>query len=206
MPVAYTALDPALAHPVAGVRFAAVQAGVRKANRYDLLLAQFDEGTAVGGVFTQSRFAAAPVQVCREHLLAGSAIRALVVNTGIANAATGDLGLTNAKASCASVAVALGVAANQVLPFSTGVILEHLPMDRISAGINAAAAEIKAGKLAAWDRVAQTIMTTDTVYKLASAGHGRWQDGQRNRYRQGGRHDPAQYGHHAVVHLHRRRH
>ena len=169
MPVAYAALDPALAHPVAGVRFAAVQAGVRKANRYDLLLAQFDEGTAVGGVFTQSRFAAAPVQVCREHLLAGSAMRALVVNTGIANAATGELGLANARASCASVATALGVAANQVLPFSTGVILEHLPMDRISAGINAAAAEIKAGKLAAWDRVAQTIMTTDTVYKLASA-------------------------------------
>ena len=169
MPVAYTALDPALAHPVAGVRFAAVQAGVRKANRYDLLLAQFDEGTAVGGVFTQSRFAAAPVQVCREHLLAGSAIRALVVNTGIANAATGELGLANARASCSSVAAALGAAASQVLPFSTGVILEHLPMDRISAGINAAAAEIKAGKLAAWDRVAQTIMTTDTVYKLASA-------------------------------------
>lgn len=168
MPVAYTALVPALAHPVAGVRFAAVQAGVRKANRYDLLLAQFDEGTAVGGVFTQSRFAAAPVQVCREHLLAGSAIRALVVNTGIANAATGELGLANARASCASVAAALGIAANQVLPFSTGVILEHLPMDRINAGVNAAAAEIKAGKLAAWDRVAQTIMTTDTVYKLAS--------------------------------------
>lgn len=168
MPVAYTALDPALAHPVAGVRFAAVQAGVRKVNRYDLLLAQFDEGTTVGGVFTQSRFAAAPVQVCREHLAAGSAIRALVVNTGIANAATGELGLTNARASCASVAAALGVAANQVLPFSTGVILEHLPMDRIGAGINAAASEIKAGKLATWDRVAQTIMTTDTVYKLAS--------------------------------------
>ena len=168
MPVAYTALDPALAHPVAGVRFATVQAGVRKVNRYDLLLAQFDEGTTVGGVFTQSRFAAAPVQVCREHLAAGSAIRALVVNTGIANAATGELGLTNARASCASVAAALGVAANQVLPFSTGVILEHLPMDRIGAGINAAASEIKAGKLATWDRVAQTIMTTDTVYKLAS--------------------------------------
>jgi len=169
MPVAYAALDPALAHPVAGVRFAAVQAGVRKANRYDLLLAQFDEGTTVGGVFTQSRFAAAPVQVCREHLLAGSAMRALVVNTGIANAATGELGLANARSSCVSVASALGVAANQVLPFSTGVILEHLPMDRISAGINAAAAEINAGELAAWDRVAQTIMTTDTVYKLASA-------------------------------------
>jgi glutamate N-acetyltransferase / amino-acid N-acetyltransferase len=169
MPVSYTALDPALAHPVAGVRFAAVQAGVRKPNRYDMLVAEFAEGTTVGGVFTQSRFAAAPVQVCREHLAASANIRALVVNTGIANAATGELGLTNAKASCATVAVALGVNANQVLPFSTGVILEHLPMDRINAGINAAAGEIKANKLAAWDRVAQTIMTTDTVYKLASA-------------------------------------
>lgn len=169
MPVSYTALDPALAHPVAGVRFAAVQAGVRKPSRYDLLLAQFDEGTTVGGVFTQSRFAAAPVQACREHLSATNAIRALVVNTGIANAATGELGLANARASCATAAQALGVATDQVLPFSTGVILEHLPMDRISAGIEAAAAEIKAGKLAAWDRVAQTIMTTDTVYKLASA-------------------------------------
>ena len=169
MTVAYSALDPALAHPVAGVRFAAVQAGVRKANRYDLLLAQFDEGTTVGGVFTQSRFAAAPVQACREHLAAGSAIRALVVNTGIANAATGELGLVNARASCASVATALGIATHQVLPFSTGVILEHLPMERINAGITAAVAEIKAGTLAPWDRVAQTIMTTDTVYKLASA-------------------------------------
>ena len=169
MTVAYSALDPALAHPVAGVRFAAVQAGVRKANRYDLLLAQFDEGTTVGGVFTQSRFAAAPVQACREHLAAGSAIRALVVNTGIANAATGELGLANARASCASVATALGIATHQVLPFSTGVILEHLPMERVNAGITAAAAEIKAGTLAPWDRVAQTIMTTDTVYKLASA-------------------------------------
>jgi len=169
MPVSYTALDPALAHPVAGVRFAAVQAGVRKPNRYDLLLAAFDEGTTVGGVFTQSRFAAAPVQVCREHLAATAAIRALVVNTGIANAATGELGLANARASCATAATALGVAANQVLPFSTGVILEHLPMDRINAGIVAAAAEIGAQRLASWDRVAQTIMTTDTVYKLASA-------------------------------------
>ena len=169
MPVSYSALDPALAHSVAGVRFAAVQAGVRKPNRYDMLIAEFAEGTTVGGVFTQSRFAAAPVQVCRQHLAASANIRALVVNTGIANAATGELGLSNAHASCATAASALGVKANQVLPFSTGVILEHLPMDRINAGINAAASEITAGKLAAWDRVAQTIMTTDTVYKLASA-------------------------------------
>lgn len=169
MPVSYTALDPALAHPVAGVRFAAVQAGVRKPNRYDMLVAEFAEGTTVGGVFTQSRFAAAPVQVCREHLAMSANIRALVVNTGIANAATGELGLANARASCVTVAGALGTKADQVLPFSTGVILEHLPMDRINAGVIAAANEIKANKLATWDRVAQTIMTTDTVYKLASA-------------------------------------
>ena len=169
MPVSYTPLDPARAHPVAGVRFASVQAGVRKPNRYDMLVAEFAEGTHVGGVFTQSRFAAAPVQVCREHLAATTAIRALVINTGIANAATGELGLINARASCSTVADALDCNANQVLPFSTGVILEHLPMDRINAGIATAAGEIKANKLAAWDRVAQTIMTTDTVYKLASS-------------------------------------
>jgi len=169
MPVSYIALDPALALPVAGVRFAAVQAGVRKPNRHDMLLAEFAEGTTVGGVFTQSRFAAAPVQVCREHLAMSANIRALVVNTGIANAATGELGLANALSSCATVARAFGVNPNQVLPFSTGVILEHLPMDRINAGIDAAVRDIKANKLASWDRVAQTIMTTDTVYKLASA-------------------------------------
>ena len=169
MPVSYAPLDPSLAHPIAGVRFAAVQAGVRKANRYDLLLAEFDEGAVVGGVFTLNRFAAAPVQVCREHLAASANIRALVVNTGVANAATGELGLMNARASCASVAAALGFSEQQVLPFSTGVILEHLPMDRLDLGIHAAAAALKAGQCAAWDRVAQTIMTTDTVYKLASA-------------------------------------
>lgn len=168
MPVSYASLNPAKAHAVAGVRFSSVQAGVRKPNRYDMLIAEFAEGTNVGGVFTQSRFAAAPVQVCREHLAATTAVRALVVNTGIANAATGELGLINARASCTNVAAALGCNANQVLPFSTGVILEHLPMDRINAGINAAADELKANQLAAWDRVAQTIMTTDTVYKLAS--------------------------------------
>ncbi len=168
MPVCYCSLDPSKAHAVAGVRFASVQAGVRKPNRYDMLVAEFAEGTNVGGVFTQSRFAAAPVQICREHLATTTAIRALVVNTGIANAATGELGLMNARASCITVSAALDCHANQVLPFSTGVILEHLPMDRISAGIAAAVGEIKANKLAAWDRVAQTIMTTDTVYKLAS--------------------------------------
>ena len=168
MTVSYAPLDPAKAYTVAGVSFAAVQAHVRKPNRYDMLVAEFAEGTVVGGVFTQSRFAAAPVQVCRTHLLRTSAIRALVINTGIANAATGELGLSNAQASCLTAANALGIKDVQVLPFSTGVILEHLPMDRINAGVDAAAAELKAGKRAPWDRVAQTIMTTDTVYKLAS--------------------------------------
>jgi glutamate N-acetyltransferase / amino-acid N-acetyltransferase len=168
MPVQYTALPVNEAHEVAGVRIAAVQAHVRKPNRYDMLLVEFAEGTQVGGVFTQSRFAAAPVQVCRDHLVASTRMRALVVNTGIANAATGELGLTNAHATCERVARALGIPAQSVLPFSTGVILEHLPMDRIAAGVDAAADALKAGTLADWARAAQTIMTTDTVYKLAS--------------------------------------
>jgi glutamate N-acetyltransferase / amino-acid N-acetyltransferase len=168
MPVKYTALPVNEAHDVAGVRMTAVQAHVRKPNRYDLLLVEFAEGTHVGGVFTQSRFAAAPVQVCRENLATSSQMRALVVNTGIANAATGELGFANARTTCDRVAAALGVSAKTVLPFSTGVILEHLPMDRFTAGVDAAATALKANALADWGRAAQTIMTTDTVYKLAS--------------------------------------
>lgn len=168
MPVNYTPLPATAAHPVAGVRLAAVQAHVRKPNRYDMMVVELAEGSHAGGVFTQSRFAAAPVQVCRAHLAKSSAIRALVINTGIANAATGELGLANANATCERVAGALGVAPSQVLPFSTGVILEHLPMDRIQFGVDAAAAALKANELADWGRAAQTIMTTDTVYKLAS--------------------------------------
>jgi glutamate N-acetyltransferase / amino-acid N-acetyltransferase len=168
MPVKYTSLPVNEAYAVAGVRMSAVQAHVRKPNRYDLLLVEFAEGTNVGGVFTQSRFAAAPVQVCRENLATSSQMRALLVNTGIANAATGELGLVNARATCDRVANAMGVSAKAVLPFSTGVILEHLPMDRIGAGIDAAANAMKMGSLADWGRAAQTIMTTDTVYKLAS--------------------------------------
>jgi glutamate N-acetyltransferase / amino-acid N-acetyltransferase len=168
MPVNYTPFPATNVHPVAGVRFAAVQAHVRKPNRYDMLLIELAEGSQVGGIFTQSRFAAAPVQVCRAHLKTSSAIRALVINTGIANAATGELGLSNANATCERVAKALTIASSQVLPFSTGVILEHLPMDRIASGIDAAADALKKNEIADWRRAAQTIMTTDTVYKLAS--------------------------------------
>ncbi len=168
MTVNYTPITAAQVHEVAGVRISAIQAGVRKPNRYDMLLMEFSEGTHVGGVFTQSRFAAAPVQVCREHLAASAQMRALIVNTGIANAATGELGHTNALKTCERVAQVLNVPINAVLPFSTGVILEHLPMDRIATGVDAAAAAMKANTLSDWSRAAQTIMTTDTVHKLAS--------------------------------------
>jgi glutamate N-acetyltransferase / amino-acid N-acetyltransferase len=168
MTVNYTPIAAAQVNEVAGVRICAVQAGVRKPNRYDMLLMEFSEGTHVGGVFTQSRFAAAPVQVCREHLANSAQMRALIVNTGIANAATGELGLINSRKTCKHVAQALNVSAKTVLPFSTGVILEHLPMDRIDSGIDAAANAMKTNALSDWPRAAQTIMTTDTVHKLAS--------------------------------------
>ena len=168
MTVNYQPLPAGAAHAIQGVRMSAVQAYVRKPNRYDMLLVEFTPGTQVGGVFTQSRFAAAPVQVCREHLAQSPEIRALVINTGIANAATGDLGLTNARATCDVVASSLSLKRHEVLPFSTGVILEHLPMDRIAAGVGAAATSLKGGELVDWARAAQTIMKTDTIYKLAS--------------------------------------
>jgi glutamate N-acetyltransferase/amino-acid N-acetyltransferase len=141
-------------------------AGIRKAGRRDVLILKLAAGARAAGVFTQNRFCAAPVQVCREHLQASAgAIRALLVNTGCANAGTGELGLQNARASCDSLAKVLGCEANQVLPFSTGVILEHLPMDRLDAGIGQAAGAL--GQ-ADWLDAAQAIMTTDTLPKAAS--------------------------------------
>lgn len=165
MPVNLPAMDPANIFPVAGVRLGTAMAGIRKANRRDVLLVTLAEGTQVAGVFTQNRFCAAPVQVCREHLAQGSAIRALVFNTGCANAGTGALGLSNARLTCAEAAKLLGVQAAQVLPFSTGVILEHLPMDRLLAGL--LPAHTNASE-AHWPEAAQAIMTTDTVPKCIS--------------------------------------
>ncbi|MEC5397722.1 bifunctional glutamate N-acetyltransferase/amino-acid acetyltransferase ArgJ [Uliginosibacterium sp. H1] len=150
--------------PVAGVRLGVTEAGIRKANRRDLTLIELAAGSAVAGVFTLNRFCAAPVQVCKTHLASGD-IRALVVNTGIANAGTGELGLSNARATCAAVAEQLGVKAEQVLPFSTGVILEHLPMDRLVASLPAAKAALKAD---GWYDACHGIMTTDTQPKCAS--------------------------------------
>jgi glutamate N-acetyltransferase / amino-acid N-acetyltransferase len=165
MPVNLSAPSAAELHPVPGVEIGVAMAGVRKANRRDLVVFRLGEGAAVAGVFTTNRFCAAPVQVCREHLAAGSDIRALVINTGNANAGTGDDGLLRARATCAALAQQLDLAAAQVLPFSTGVIMETLPVERIVAGLPAALADLAPEH---WLAAAEGIMTTDTLPKAAS--------------------------------------
>ena len=155
--------------PVAGIELGFAEAGIRKANRKDLLVMKLAPTATVAGVFTTNRFCAAPVQVCKAHLeamrLSGVPIRALLINTGNANAGTGDLGLANANASCTALADLLECDPSQVLPFSTGVILEQLPVDRIKAGLPAAIANLKADN---WYNAAEAIMTTDTQPKAAS--------------------------------------
>ena len=165
MPVNLLAPDPFALLAVRGVDIGITMAGIRKANRRDLVVFNLAEGSAVAGVFTQNRFCAAPVQVCREHLKAGVGIRALLVNTGNANAGTGDDGLVRARTSCIALAQHLDLAPEQVLPFSTGVIMETLPVDRIVAGLPAALADLAPDH---WLEAAQGIMTTDTLPKAAS--------------------------------------
>lgn len=152
--------------PVAGVGIGVTEAGIRKANRRDLTVFRFAQGTSVAGVFTRNRFCAAPVQVCQAHLAAGGPISALVINTGNANAGTGEEGLQKAKDTCAALGKLLGVPAAEVLPFSTGVILEPLPLDRLVAGLPAAIADLGADH---WFSAAHGIMTTDTLPKISSA-------------------------------------
>jgi glutamate N-acetyltransferase / amino-acid N-acetyltransferase len=165
MPVNLAAPDPAMLHPVRGVQIGVAMAGVRKANRRDLTVVTLAEGSSVAGVFTANRFCAAPVQLCREHLAAGRGIRAILVNTGNANAGTGADGLARARSTCAALAARMAIAPQQVLPFSTGVIMETLPHERIEAALPAALAD--AGP-AHWALAAEAIMTTDTVPKAAS--------------------------------------
>ena len=150
---------------IAGVRLGVAEAGIRKKNRKDLLVVEIAAESRVAGVFTRNRYCAAPVLVCRDHLAGESRIRAIVVNTGIANAGTGEAGLANARATCDAVGRALGVDARSVLPFSTGVIMEHLPVERLVAGIPAAVADLRAD---GWADAAAAIMTTDTVPKAVS--------------------------------------
>jgi glutamate N-acetyltransferase/amino-acid N-acetyltransferase len=154
--------DPASLHPVPGVELGVAMAGVRKADRKDLLVMRLAEGSAVAGVFTQNRFCAAPVILARKNLEQGD-IRALVVNTGNANAGTGADGLKRASRVCDALSGHLGCDASQVLPFSTGVIMEPLPADRIVAALPKALFD-----KADWLSAAEAIMTTDTVPKAFS--------------------------------------
>src|SRR5690554_3397541 len=152
--------------PVAGVEIGIAEAGIRKANRRDLTVFRLAEGTTVAGVFTRNRFRAAPVVVCEENLARpGNAIRALMINTGNANAGTGEQGMADCRATCDALAGLLQLQPSQVLPFSTGVILEPLPVDRIAAGLPMALANARPDN---WMSAAHGIMTTDTLPKVAS--------------------------------------
>jgi glutamate N-acetyltransferase/amino-acid N-acetyltransferase len=151
--------------PVAGVELGCAEAGIRKPGRKDLLVIRLARTATIAGVFTRNRFAAAPVLVCREHLDSGGPIQALVVNTGNANAGTGAAGFADARATCEAVGRLLGVAPTAVLPFSTGVIMEPLPVDRLVAGLPQAVASLAPGH---WLEAAEAIMTTDTLPKAAS--------------------------------------
>ena len=171
MTVNLSAPNPADILPVPGVRLGIAEAGIRKVGRKDLSLILLDEGSAVAGVFTKNRFCAAPVQICREHLNqvqisdASTHVRALVINTGNANAGTGAKGLEDARATANAVAQLLHIRPQQVLTFSTGVIMENMPLDRVVAGLPAALADAQE---AHWAKAAEGIMTTDTVPKAFS--------------------------------------
>lgn len=151
--------------PVPGIEIGTTSAGVRKANRKDVTVFKLAVGSSVGAVFTQNRFCAAPVQVCQSHLKAKQGIRALVINTGVANAGTGESGLSHANQVCQALAELLHVQANQVLPFSTGVIMEPLPVQRIVDGLPLAIADLAQDH---WSDAATAIMTTDTLPKAVS--------------------------------------
>ncbi|MDD4977038.1 MAG: bifunctional glutamate N-acetyltransferase/amino-acid acetyltransferase ArgJ [Gallionella sp.] len=165
MPVNLTSPVAAQLLPVAGVSLGIAEAGIKRADRKDLLVMLLSQGTRVAGVFTTNRFCAAPVTVAKEHLAHTDGIRALLVNTGNANAGTGEQGMKDARASCAALAGLLGCKANQILPYSTGVIMEPLPIAKIAAGLPAAVANVKTDN---WYDAAHAIMTTDIVAKAIS--------------------------------------
>lgn len=165
-------LDMPVMKPVNGLRIGVAEAGIRYRNRRDLTVFEIAEGATVSAVFTRNSYCAAPVLLCREHLAAATP-RYLLINTGNANAGTGSLGMDNARASCAALATLTGIPAARVLPFSTGVIGEHLPVDRLAAALPSALATLDENR---WAEAAAGIMTTDTRPKGASeqvtvAGH-----------------------------------
>jgi len=158
-------LEASSLYEVPGIQLGYAMAGIKKPGRKDVLLMTLSENTAVAGVFTLNRFCAAPVQVCKEHLSSSSSIRALIINTGNANAGTGETGLSDARATCEAVGQMLGLQNNQILPFSTGVILEPLPLQKILAVLPQAKNDLKGN---GWFDAANAIMTTDTLPKAYS--------------------------------------
>lgn len=165
MAVNLTSADQKTLLPVHGVRFGAAKAGIRKPDHLDLLVVTIDEGASVAGVFTQNKLCAAPVKICREHLQSDVSIRALCINTGIANAGTGNIGYRNAMEVCGSLANLLKISPNSVLPFSTGVIMEPLPVSTITTALPSCIQHLTTD---GWHTAARTIMTTDTKPKGAS--------------------------------------
>ena len=165
MAVNFPTLDPKSLTPISGLALGIAEAGIKRANRKDILVMRLTPGSTVAGVFTQNRFCAAPVQLCKQHLLEANPIEALIVNTGNANAGTGEEGLHRALQTCEVLARSFGLSAEQVLPFSTGVIMEQLPVDKIVAAIPQAVAQLTEDN---WFAAAQAIMTTDTLPKAAS--------------------------------------
>ena len=154
--------------PIRGVSLGVAEAGIKQPNHRDLLLIELDEGAKVSGVFTQNKFCAAPVIVAKEHILrkeSGSSIRALIINTGSANAGTGEEGITHTRSICTELARLLGCDVSQVLPFSTGVIMERLPVEKIILNLPKVVANLKPDN---WHSAAQAILTTDTVPKAIS--------------------------------------
>ena len=151
--------------PVKGILLGTAEANIKKPNRKDLLIMHLSPQATVAGVFTQNRFCAAPVIVAREHLAAGKSIRALAINTGNANAGTGEQGLADARATCIEVAKLLRCEGEEVLPFSTGVIMELLPLAKLVAGLPGCVADLREDN---WFNAAQAIMTTDIVSKAVS--------------------------------------
>ncbi len=165
MPVNFTPTPRENLLPIRGISLGVTAANIKKAGRKDLLVISIEEGATVAAVFTQNRFCAAPVIVAREHLAAALPIRALVINTGNANAGTGEEGVSRARSVCRQASALFACTSQQVLPFSTGVIMEALPVDKITAALPASVNNI--GQ-ADWFDAAQTIMTTDIVPKAFS--------------------------------------
>jgi len=157
--------DAASLWPVAGCELGWAMAGIRKQGRKDLVLIRLAEGASVAGVFTRNRFCAAPVQICRSHLRSGHPIRAVLVNSGCANAGTGAQGLADARRTCKAAAQLLGCEPVQVLPLSTGVIMEPLPVQTIVDALPQAVTRLDRS---GWLNAAESMMTTDTVPKAVS--------------------------------------